>query len=53
MSDKKPKPRYRFCWACSRKLHGNSYVLRVIDGYERILHGTCAADIEAGIEVMP
>lgn len=50
---KKPKPRVRFCWACSRKLYGVSHVLRVIDGCERILHATCAYEIDNGIEVMP
>lgn len=49
----KNKPRYRFCWACSRKLYGNSHALRFIDGYERILHGACAEEIDAGIEIMP
>ena len=36
------KPRVRFCWSCGRKLRGNHFVEKEIDGHKRILHKTCA-----------
>jgi len=38
------RPKYRFCWACARQLHGNYH--RVVigpDGHEHIVHAQCAA----------
>jgi len=45
------KPKVRFCWACSRQLHGNFHrVVRTPDGHEVVAHATCAA--RDGLEVV-
>jgi hypothetical protein len=36
------KPRVKFCWNCGRKLYGNKFATRVIEGFERVLHKECA-----------
>lgn len=36
------KPRLRFCWVCSRQLHGNFHRVAIVDGHEVIVHATCA-----------
>lgn len=36
------KPKYRFCWACSRKLQANFHRVCVVDGREVIVHTACA-----------
>lgn len=36
------KPKYRFCWACSRRLHGNFHRVAVVDGHEVPVHADCA-----------
>ena len=46
----KEKPKYRFCWECSRKLWGNRHAVRVIDGHERILHKCCAKDLDEQLD---
>lgn len=38
---KMPRPRYRFCWWCSRQLQGNFHRIVVVDGIERIVHAAC------------
>lgn len=40
------KPKYPFCWWCSRKLWGNVHRLVVVDGYEATVHVAC---VEAAI----
>jgi hypothetical protein len=39
---KVPRPRYRFCWWCSRQLWGNVYRMVIVDGIDRIVHAACA-----------
>ncbi len=41
---KKPKPRLRFCWVCSKKLRANFYreVVCLADGQKKIVHAACA-----------
>jgi hypothetical protein len=46
----KNKPRIRFCWQCGRKLLGNHHEMMLIDGYEKILHKTCAKALKQGEE---
>jgi len=37
------KPKTRFCWECSRKLHGNHFArVTFSDGLTRDLHKQCA-----------
>lgn len=36
------RPKYRFCWACSRKLHGNFHRVVIVDGLEAVAHVACA-----------
>lgn len=41
------KPKYRFCWACSRQLHGNTHRVVVINPdtpqeFETVVHAHCA-----------
>lgn len=36
------KPRVRFCWDCGKKLYGNHFAEKLIDGHIRILHKGCA-----------
>lgn len=36
------KPRLRFCWVCSRKLHANFHRVAVVDGHEVVVHADCA-----------
>lgn len=43
------KPRYRFCWACSRQLYGNKYRTRIVDNREVVLHGACAKILDADL----
>ena len=45
----------RFCWECSRKLQGNHYTIKFIDGARRVLHKTCAKlyEKELTIEIHP
>lgn len=39
-----PRPRYRFCWECSRQLYGNAHRVVFVDGIERIVHAACAKE---------
>lgn len=42
---KKPKPRVRFCWVCSKKLYGSIHFVEVVykkDGLAKIVHKVCA-----------
>lgn len=36
------KPRLRFCWACSKKLHGNFHRVAIVDDHEVTVHADCA-----------
>ena len=36
------KPRVRFCWSCSRKLHANFHRVVLVEGVERVVHAACA-----------
>lgn len=36
------KPRLPFCWACSRKLHGNFHRVAIVGGLEVVVHADCA-----------
>ncbi len=36
------KPRYRFCWWCSRQLYGRSHSVVIVDGREVTVHKSCA-----------
>ena len=42
MSAKVAKPRYRFCWVCSRQIRGNYFSEVPIDGFNRVVHKHCA-----------
>jgi hypothetical protein len=43
------KPRAQFCWHCGNQLYQRKiYVEVVIDGHPRILHKTCAKELENG-----
>lgn len=45
------KPRYRFCWLCSKKLWGNKFVYFTnVDGLEHITHERCAKEDIALLE---
>lgn len=44
MAKHPPRPRYRFCWECSRQLQGNAHRVVVVHGIERIVHAACAAE---------
>ena len=41
---KKPvaRPRYRFCWWCSRQLQANYHREIEVDGHKVIVHADCA-----------
>jgi hypothetical protein len=43
--DSKPKPRVRFCWHCGKRLWGNHYEERKIEGHKKILHKKCWKEI--------
>ena len=45
------KPRLRWCWVCSRKLHANFHRVAIVDGRETIVHADCAE--RDGLEVKP
>lgn len=45
------RPKYRFCWACSRQLHGNFHRVAIVDGNEVIVHADCAR--RDGLEIKP
>jgi len=46
------KPRHRFCWVCSRQLHGNFHRVAIgFDGLEHIVHADCAK--REGMQVIP
>lgn len=36
------KPKYQFCWSCSRRLHGNFHRVAMVDGHRVIVHAECA-----------
>jgi len=40
-------PRVRFCWLCGKKLRGNSFAERDVDGHVRILHLTCSNSLDS------
>jgi len=44
------KPKYRFCWVCSRKLHGAYFREVVIDGQKRVVHKACSGQCPPGFE---
>jgi len=44
------KPRINFCWQCGQKLYHNYHEIIVVDGYEKIVHKTCAKKLKNGIE---
>ena len=50
-ADTASKPRYRFCWVCSRKLQANFHRVAIVDGHEVIVHAACAK--REGLEVKP
>ena len=41
-ADTAAKPRYRFCWVCSRQLRGNFHRVCLVNGHEVITHANCA-----------
>lgn len=45
-----PKPRTRFCWLCSRQLHGRQFSEKTVDGIKRVVHKACAKGPPAGYE---
>lgn len=47
------KPPRRWCWVCSRQLHGNFHrIAKTPDqGYEVVVHADCA--FREGLEVIP
>lgn len=48
MTSSKPqlKPRVRFCWDCGKKLYGNHHTVVIMNGYEYILHKSCAKELQ-------
>lgn len=44
---KVPRPRYRFCWECSRQLQGNYHREVKVNGQPRIVHAACAEKAKA------
>lgn len=42
VEDYSEKQKVRFCWECGNRLRGNHYVIKRIDGNDRILHKRCA-----------
>lgn len=38
------------CWICSKKLWGNKFQLRFIDGYKRKVHILCAKKYDRNME---
>lgn len=44
-------PKYRFCWVCSRQLHGNFHRVAIVDGHDVIVHADCAA--KEGLQIKP
>lgn len=45
-------PRYRFCWACSRRLQGNFHRVAIVEGgLEVIVHADCAE--KDGLAIKP
>lgn len=50
MAQTTSKPRYRFCWVCSRQLRGPYFAEVVIDGEKRIVHKSCAQGHPVGFE---
>jgi hypothetical protein len=40
------RPRYRACWSCSRKLHGNHHATVQTHGGEVIVHVACGERME-------
>jgi hypothetical protein len=40
------RPKYRFCWSCSRQLYGNRHRLRMVHGNIVVLHVECAKEME-------
>jgi hypothetical protein len=38
------KPKYRFCWVCSKQLWGNRFTTAMANGHEVHVHGTCSRD---------
>lgn len=46
------KPPHRWCWVCSRQLHGNFHRVAIgQDGHEHIVHADCAE--REGLEIVP
>jgi hypothetical protein len=43
-------PRVKFCWECGRKLWGNKHVHMMQDLEDRILHKSCAKEINMLID---
>lgn len=43
MKDKLP---VKFCWHCGRKLYGNTFILRKVDGFDRTIHKQCDEDLD-------
>jgi len=39
---KHKRPRLRFCWVCSRQLHGNAHRVAIVDGRDVVVHAACA-----------
>jgi len=45
------RPKHRWCWSCSRQLHGNFHrVVKGPDGHEHVVHVDCAK--KDGLEVI-
>lgn len=49
----KSRPRLPFCWICSRKFHGKSHRLMMVDGQEVPVHARCARDEGAQHYLLP
>ena len=44
------RPKYRFCWVCSRQLHGNFHRVAIVNDQFVIVHVDCAKN--EGLEVI-
>lgn len=44
-------PPKRWCWSCSKKLHGNFHRIAIVDGHEVVVHASCAR--LDGLELKP
>lgn len=45
------KPKYMFCWVCSRRLHARFHRVAIVESGEVIVHASCAE--KEGLKIKP